>query len=113
MKTIGVTEMIDDLAVAQAGLFVERNNGALSVGPDLTDRGTDRSAGLHRMPAMHTPTASAAGSLVNQDEATPRLDGNDFLALRIDLVLLCCVAAAQRNVFRQRHRQRMADQHPR
>src|SRR5262245_8205418 len=109
VEAIGVTEMIDDLAVGQAGLFVERNNGGLSVGADLTGRGTDRSAGLHRMPAMHTPTASAAGSLVKQDEATPRLDGNVFLVLRIDLVLLGDVAAAKRTVFGQRSFERLID----
>jgi hypothetical protein len=109
VDVIGVMEMIGDLAIGHAALLVERNDGGLSVGADLTASSADGSAGLLRVPAMNPPAASAAGSLVNPDEATNGLNGNIFLKLRIDLVVLGDVAAAKRTLFGQRSIKRLLD----
>ena len=99
---IGLAKMIDDLAMGHAALLVEMDDGGLSIGTDLTGRGPDRIAGLQRMPAMHASATIATGPLVDDDDAINRLDGDVFLELKVDFIVLGNVAAAIGTVLGQR-----------
>src|SRR5262249_21222152 len=94
VDAVGAFQQVSNLAIGKAAVLVEIGDRGLGIGADLAGGGTDGIGSLQAMTAAHTTTATAASSLVNADFSANGLDGNLFLKLEIDLVILRDVAAA-------------------
>ena len=82
--------------------LIEIDNGGLGIRADLAGGGAERVGSLLGMPAPHPPMAMATASLVNAEFSAYRLDGDLFLELLIDFVILHDAAAAMRTAIGQR-----------
>jgi len=101
VDAIGMLKSVGDLAIRHAAVLVEIGDGGLGIRTDLTGRGTDDIGSLLGMPATHASATTAALPLVDADFSANGLDGDLFLILQIDLVILGDVAATIGAALRQ------------
>jgi hypothetical protein len=84
----------DHLAVGQAGLLVEQDDGGLGVGAELAGGGAGGVGGLQRVPPLDAMAAPLAVADVDVELAVERLTGDLGLVLGDDLGLDDGAAAA-------------------
>jgi hypothetical protein len=91
----------NDLAVRQAGFFVERDDCGLGVRAYLGGGGSQRVGGLQGMPPLDASAALAAATDMNVELPMNRLAGNFDLELRLDVGFLEGAAAPMAGLRQQ------------